>query len=145
MAEHRVPRSDETIRGIYCLLIAVPRDLCRRVGSLGVVHFKKGRYVYVGSAQNNLRKRVTRHFARDKKRHWHIDHLLNAPGVRLLAAYHRPGDRKAECRAARQLMASAEPVPRFGCSDCVCGSHLFRVPSADIVRELGMAPLGEAE
>ena len=42
-----------------------------RIGSLGKITFKKGFYAYVGSAMNNLEKRVQRHL-RKKKNFYHL-------------------------------------------------------------------------
>ena len=47
--------------------LMVERDLRIHVGSLGTVEFKKGYYIYVGSGQKNLEKRIQRHKRRTKK------------------------------------------------------------------------------
>ena len=65
------------MKGTYCLIINVKKDVKIKIGKvLGEIEFKKGCYLYVGSAMNSLEKRVQRHLSKDKKKHWHIDYLL---------------------------------------------------------------------
>ena len=64
------------MKGIYILLISIAGRISVSVGALGDKSFQKGLYVYVGSAQNNLEKRVKRHLRKVKRRFWHIDYLL---------------------------------------------------------------------
>lgn len=106
----------------YQVLIEIDRAVRVRVGKLGVFGFPAGHYIYTGSARRSLDARVRRHFAAGKRLHWHIDHLLAAPGVRPLAA---KKSRRGEC-AANQAVHGAILAPGFGASDCRagCGSHL---------------------
>jgi len=60
-------------KGIYCILLDVSPGVYS-IGALGVIHFD-GYYVYVGSAQNNISKRISRHLRKDKKTKWHVDYL----------------------------------------------------------------------
>ncbi|MGZ7049923.1 MAG: GIY-YIG nuclease family protein, partial [Methanobacterium sp.] len=60
----------------YCLLINLNVDSEISVGKLGKLNFKKGFYVYVGSALNSIDARIKRHLKNDKKLFWHIDYLL---------------------------------------------------------------------
>jgi hypothetical protein len=46
-----------------------------RVGALGRFWFRPGVYLYVGSAQRNLRARTERHGRKNKPLRWDIDHL----------------------------------------------------------------------
>ena len=64
------------LKGIYVVLISVRENILVKVGALGEILFEKGLYAYVGSAQNNLEKRVKRHFRKNKPKFWHIDYLL---------------------------------------------------------------------
>jgi len=66
----------EAMKGIYCLVIDISSNINPKIGALGRVKLKRGTYVYVGSAQNNLKKRIQRHFSNNKKIRWHIDYLL---------------------------------------------------------------------
>lgn len=92
------------------------------VGALGKQRFPAGHYVYTGSARRNLEARIRRHLARDKRLRWHIDYLLDRPGVRILEV--TTSDRP-EC-AWNQSLRGIIPVPGFGASDCRkgCGAHL---------------------
>jgi len=56
------------MNGIYCLVIEIPKNMSIIVGKLGKIKFEKGYYTYVGSAQNNLEKRIERHFRKEKKK-----------------------------------------------------------------------------
>ena len=106
----------------------VGRDLKIRVGSLGVVGFKKGYYVYVGSGQRYLEKRIQRHKKKIKKVKWHIDYLTTNSDVRVMeaAAYNLP--KKYECILANMLRSMGfKSVKGFGSTDCKCVSHLYRI------------------
>lgn len=109
----------------YQLVIEVTRPVRITVGSLGLCAFPAGRYVYTGSAMRNPEARIARHLARAKTLRWHIDYLLNAPGVRIVDVlrFEEP-----EC-AVNRGTAGEIVVPRFGASDCRagCGSHLKRL------------------
>ncbi len=120
----------------------VKRQTGIRVGSLGAIAFPKGRYVYVGSALNSLLPRLARHLrtSRGEGRvaHWHIDYLLREPGVEIEAIYATDWAVRMECEIAARVAERGEAVPRFGCSDCACESHLYRVKSFGFVRETGL-------
>jgi Uri superfamily endonuclease len=108
----------------YRLHIRVERDVTVAVGRLGRFVFPAGCYVYTGSARRGLEARIARHLrpAREKRLHWHVDHLLAAPGCRVeRVTRHAAG----ECDLARRAGGTV-PVPGFGASDCRagCGSHL---------------------
>jgi Uri superfamily endonuclease len=109
----------------YQLVIEVAEPVRIEVGALGGFTFAAGRYVYTGSAKRNPEARIARHLARSKTLRWHIDYLLNAPGVRVVDVLRFD---EAECVVNRNT-AGAIRVPRFGASDCRagCGSHLKRV------------------
>jgi Uri superfamily endonuclease len=111
----------------YQLVIEVARPLRVQVGRLGSFRFAAGRYVYTGSARRNLEARIARHARRDKRLRWHIDYLLEQPGVQL-AQVRR--SRLPEC-ALNQRTRGTIPVPGFGATDCParCVSHLkYRGP-----------------
>jgi len=114
-------------RGCYLLLLDLPRDRRIQIGRLGRIAFKKGTYVYVGSAQRGLSARVARHVRRRKRFHWHIDYLRAACGQ--VVGLPIRSSRCQECEVARAMAALLEPGPRgFGSSDCRCPTHLFRSP-----------------
>ncbi len=111
------------MKGIYTLVIKLIEDKTIQVGALGNLDFKKGYYVYVGSAQNGLEARIDRHLRDEKKTHWHIDYLLKESEI--IKIYISDGDKEEECRVAEYLDSLIDTVENFGCSDCECLSHLF--------------------
>jgi Uri superfamily endonuclease len=116
------------MRGVYILFLRALDDVRMRVGGLGEIELEKGLYAYIGSAQNNLEKRVARHRSKAKKPQWHIDYLTASDKVVVegACAYELP--REYECKMAEFLARiSQKPVRRFGSSDCRCPGHLFKI------------------
>ena len=109
--------------GVYNLIIKLSKSKEIRIGRLGTFIFPRGFYVYTGSAQNGLGKRIDRHFSNWKKLHWHIDYLLNKARVETII-YAETSEKK-ECWVAQALSYRLLSIPGFGCSDCRCFSHLF--------------------
>lgn len=108
-------------------------------GRLGRIRFDPGCYAYVGSAfgPGGLEARISRHLRNDKRRHWHIDYLLEWTDV--VRIWTNTGNQRLECALARLLATfrGARDVTGFGASDCNCVSHLValpRVPSRDYIR-----------
>jgi len=111
--------------GIYNLIINLPKKKEIKVGRLGTFDFPKGYYVYTGSAQNGLDKRINRHLSSNKKFHWHIDYLLSHAKVTRVVRY---VGRKDECELNSVTGHSAgaiQIVKKFGSSDCRCETHLY--------------------
>ncbi len=98
-----------------------------KVGALGKIDLKKGCYCYVGSAMNGLDQRLERHFAKQKAMRWHVDYLSVLCDD--IFAYESTGKFIPECKLCTVLQdAGATPaVKGFGCSDCDCLTHLYRV------------------
>lgn len=116
--------------GIYLVIFQLERSQTITIGRLGRSPFRAGHYLYVGSAQRNMRSRLARHARRRKPLRWHIDYL--AARARFVGALMMiGGDKSLECRLAG-VLAKHHPrvVPGFGSSDCRCGGHLFRVTSS---------------
>jgi Uri superfamily endonuclease len=111
------------MKGSYILLLELVKSQQISIGRLGILHFAAGFYAYVGSALNGLEPRVNRHFKRDKKRHWHIDYLLDRAEIR--EAILIPAESRLECTLARALKEELTCILRFGSSDCHCQGHLF--------------------
>jgi len=137
--------------GVYIMVMHLDHDLDLEVGSKGMMHFKAGYYMYVGSAKANLTKRIERHKRKRKKMHWHLDYFrghceiiagvpIRTSGLPLesWSLTHEPYpsmpsmpdpddvDVSVECALADAVGAIAEwEVPKFGSSDCYCTSHLF--------------------
>jgi len=89
--------------------------------------FDHGIYVYVGSAQNSLEKRIARHFRKKKKKFWHIDYLLENENVKIITVFYKIAPRREECRIAKKINSIGSPIKGFGSSDCKCKSHLFKL------------------
>lgn len=137
----------ETLKGTYCLLINLKQDPSITVGKLGTVNFKKGEYVYVGSALNSLKPRIKRHLSTEKKLHWHVDYLLTHKDTEIADVIYTVCDDRVECDLARIIAEKGAEIPGFGCSDCKCDSHLFYFQLDDLVgyclegfRKLGLNP-----
>ena len=111
------------MKGIYCILMCLNRRRNIRVAKLGLIPFKKGYYCYVGSALNNLEKRIKRHISKSKKMKWHIDYLLKYAaiiGARIIIT-----SRKLECLMNKRIEEiSTETIKTFGSTDCKCTGHL---------------------
>jgi Uri superfamily endonuclease len=119
-----------TMKGVYVLVISVSKNIKVNVGVLGSVDFEKGFYAYVGSAQNNLEKRIKRHLTKAKRRFWHIDYLLENEFVSVVKVLYEEAEKSEECRIASELSENNVPIRGFGCSDCGCVSHLFRIKNS---------------
>ncbi|MCX8171170.1 MAG: GIY-YIG nuclease family protein [Candidatus Bathyarchaeota archaeon] len=132
-------------KGIYVLVLSVGRDLDVDVGSLGAIHFNSGLYAYIGSAQNNLERRVIRHFSREKRLFWHIDYLLKNEYVKIQRVFFKAAPKTEECLLAKDMNALYKPIKGFGSSDCTCISHLFKIESYEnldsFLRKKGLATL----
>jgi len=131
----REPEEDRQIGlfeyGTYVLVLQLTRYRIVRVGSLGRIRLARGYYAYVGSARRHMRSRVARHFAREKKKRWHIDWLTTQSGVVPIAVASTMLT-GLECRIAAALSSRADlRVSGFGCSDCKCESHLFYFSGTD--------------
>jgi Uri superfamily endonuclease len=118
------------MKGAYILVIKVSKDQEIQIGKLGKLFFKKGYYIYIGSALNNLKKRIQRHFKTDKKLHWHIDYLLEK--AEILEVYIKKNNIKEECKISQFFNKRMENIPGFGCSDCKCKSHLYYTSKKEI-------------
>lgn len=115
------------MKGAYCLIISVNPIIMMRVGRLGELLFKKGIYVYVGSAMNSIENRVLRHLRSDKKKFWHIDYLLSSKNAFIKEVFIKESELKEECIIAGIISREGLLTPGFGCSDCKCKSHLFMI------------------
>lgn len=111
-------------RGSYLIVVLLSEDKDIAIGKLGDIPFKKGYYVYVGSAMANLTARIERHRRLRKNVHWHIDSLREEADF--VSAYAIRSSDRLECRIAEAMSRIAEwEIKGFGCSDCICPTHLF--------------------
>lgn len=111
------------MKGIYALIIKLDENKRIKVGKLGTIDFKKGYYMYIGSALNSLDGRINRHLRKDKKIRWHIDYLLNEAKINEILIFETT--EKLECKFAKKMQKNLESIKNFGSSDCSCKSHLF--------------------
>lgn len=121
-------------KGTYVLDITLGADIETEVGALGKQLLPAGRYCYVGSAMGGLDQRLSRHVAREKRMRWHIDRItVLADSVE---AYESYPDFVPECELAGMAEACGmvPAIRGFGCSDCGCRTHLFRVPEGSMER-----------
>ncbi len=112
-------------RGSYLLVLYNETAFSKRIGRLGERQFKKGYYVYIGSALNGLNSRIKRHMRKRKKTHWHLDYIF--PGCMKLSKLF-PISRKdrIEVLLAQRLQTiSSNRIPGFGSSDTREPSYLF--------------------
>jgi len=111
------------VKGSYVILIRLPKAQTITIGSLSDVYFPRGYYAYVGSALGGVESRLSHHLSRTKKRHWHIDYLLQKASITDIIIGESEG--RVECAIAQALSAQFDAIPGFGSSDCRCPSHLF--------------------
>lgn len=109
------------IKGSYLLLIYLDKDtLIKTKGK--EFYLNKGYYIYVGSAMNGI-KRLFRHFKKHKKKHWHIDFLLEHSEI--IYAIFIISNTRLEEELSKKLEKFGEPILNFGNSDIKNKSNLF--------------------
>ena len=114
--------------GAYALYFELTETVTLPIDRLGHPVLDPGTYVYAGSAYGpgGIRARVARHLRRDKKPHWHVDHL----GARVVCTRVETFPGGTECGVIADLLAAGAdtPVAGFGSSDCkTCAAHLVRL------------------
>jgi Uri superfamily endonuclease len=124
------------LRGIYTLIINVREDFKKKIGSLSVLEFKKGIYIYTGSGVGfsiSIENRLKRHLRKGRRKFWHIDYLLSGKAV-ALAAVASKSKKVGEC-LINNLIAqcfNGEFLKGFGSSDCNCKAHLIKINGEDL-------------
>lgn len=94
--------------------------------------FKKGDYIYIGSAKGCLEARLGRHLKKDKKSFWHIDYLLKDERTKISQIWMIL--KSIECETAEVFYKNpfTETVRKgFGSSDCKCETHLFYIKNKE--------------
>lgn len=138
LPETHVVRSEP---GTYALLLQSNLTDEIGVGRWRSLRIELGYYLYVGSAfgPGGVRARVTRHFRRQKRNHWHIDYLREA--IEPVCAWFSYEPLRLEHRWARALAQRRDItcIKGFGCSDCGCASHLFAMSTMPDCAELSSA------
>jgi Uri superfamily endonuclease len=117
--------------GFYVFVMRLRTADFIEVGALGRFHFPAGWYLYTGSAERGLHKRVERHWSLKKKVRWHMDYLSTAPDSEPVGAVILPltaGLSECELNQRVGLVVSGQALaPGFGASDCRagCPTHLW--------------------
>jgi Uri superfamily endonuclease len=120
----------KTEPGTYALILECAVRAGLRIGLRLKMDTEPGYYIYVGSAfgPGGVRARVSRHFKREKAKRWHIDFLRESVIFREVWYTHSPEHLEHVWARIFQDMAGVLPVEGFGCTDCKCRAHLFRIP-----------------
>ena len=124
------------MKGSYLLIIKLERDTIIPIGKLGEIAFNKGFYIYVGSALSGLEQRIKRHLRENKKIHWHIDYLLQY--AKIVNVFYKENNVREECHIAKKLDKKLLSTPGFGCSGCICKSHLFYGTNEEIKKGINI-------
>ncbi len=111
-------------RGSCIVVLRLSRDRVLDVGDLGKVRFRKGYYLYAGSATADLTKRIEGHRRITKKAQGHMAHLRQHADWQ--AAFPIRTSDDLGCDLASALGSITDwSIPGSGSSDCSCSSHLF--------------------
>lgn len=117
-------KEKENNKGSYIILGELKRNIYLNIGKRGNIFFKKGFYLYVGSAMNSLSSRIKRHLRKDKKLRWHIDYLI--PYFKNVEPLIINSEEKIECIISSEIEKICEGyIKGFGSCDCKCKSHLY--------------------
>jgi Uri superfamily endonuclease len=127
--------------GTYVLVYFLSRSQKIEIGQLGEIAFRKGYYLYVGSAfgRGGLSVRLGHHLNPKSPQRWHIDYLGRK--AELKEVWFTTSPIKLEHQWADVLAGTVGKQPfrkKFGSSDCSCYTHLFyfaRKPSKEKLME----------
>lgn len=109
------------MKGAYLLIIELDREITIK----NRWNLKAGLYVYVGSAMSGLIQRISRHMKKDKREHWHIDHLLRHG--RILSVIMFPSEERLEEEISRYLSRVLDGPRGFGSSDLKVRTNLYKI------------------
>jgi len=110
--------------GLYLYLLHNEESQTIEIGEQGAIEFPQGYYLYVGSAESDLTKRLARHSRTRKGMEWHIDYLRNKTSV--AGSWPIRNKTLQVCDLAAMVSDIANSsVTGFGSSDCNSNSHLF--------------------
>ena len=119
-----VIRNEAHDSGSYIVILRLKKNEKISVENLGNIRFKKGYYLYVGSAKRNLSKRIARHQRKRKNLFWHVDYLRQYTDHCASLPVRASTDLECEISDALNNISQWN-IPGFGSSDCNCNSHLF--------------------
>jgi len=113
--------------GTYAIIFKNDCTANVQIGQWGQIKIKPGYYIYVGSAfgGGGVRARVLHHYRRNKHNHWHIDYLREFMNPGIVWYTHEINHLEHKWANSFNKMKAISAIPRFGCSDCKCYSHLF--------------------
>jgi Uri superfamily endonuclease len=133
------------MQGTYCLCISLSEISNIKVGSLGLLEFKAGKYVYIGSALKSMKPRIIRHLKTSQGlndvRYWHIDYFLSSSVAVIDKIFIIENPNHLECLISKKVSNFGTPIPKFGSSDCKCNSHLFKVKNFKFLEKIGLTKL----
>jgi len=142
MQDASIVNAISRLKGAYILQIRVLQDFRLPLRRLDEPVVEAGLYLYCGSANGpgGIAARVKRHLKRDKKPHWHVDHLSIAFGVEAFCTF----EGGCECDLVSELLQNKyikAPYAGVGSSDCRrCFSHLLRLPDGQTLENCGVTP-----
>ncbi len=112
--------------GSYLLFFYLRAGRSIEVGRLGSLHFRRGWYLYCGSAfgPGGLRGRLRHHLNSDSRLHWHIDYLKQVAELRKIWFMSGANMEHHWSHELATLDGLVAPFRGFGSSDCECFSHL---------------------
>jgi Uri superfamily endonuclease len=108
------------MRGSYLLLLRLDQKVSIKHWIL-----EAGIYVYVGSAMGDLSARVARHLRKNKRKHWHIDYLLEH--AKVLSVVMLPSERRLEEEISSALSKKFDGPEGFGSSDLKVKTNLYKL------------------
>jgi len=126
-------------RECYSILLHLKREIILGVGSLGVIKFPRGYYIYTGRDRKNVDKRIQRHMKKGKRCRWHVDYLTSPCHVKFVDFVIHTASADYECKINKRisgLPGASIITPGFGSSDCrdSCGAHLIYFKEKPILR-----------
>ncbi|HNR44721.1 MAG TPA: GIY-YIG nuclease family protein [Methanofastidiosum sp.] len=122
------------------MILLVENDQYIQIGKLGNYLFKKGYYVYNGSALGGF-GRVRYHLKEKKSKRWHIDYLIDkAKIIKIITSEVKINQEHYLSKSLASKKGAEIPVIKFGSSDCNkgCKSHLLyfkKLPDVEVIYE----------
>ncbi len=110
-------------KGIYLLVLNLPENVDISVGKLGINHFEKGTYFYIGRAKGGFSKRILRYFSKIQHKKWYIDYLLEK--AKPIGIFFMDNYFNEENFADKMAKIYLSPIKSFGSTDTKAFSHLF--------------------
>ncbi len=122
----------------YSLIIFLDKNEEISIGKLGCFFFKKGYYVYNGSALGGF-GRVRYHLKKKRIKRWHIDYLLEISQIKKILMSEVQENMEHQVSKRLLMQKGAEIlIVGFGSSDCNkgCIAHLIYFSELPKVEEI---------